>query len=320
MSYWTDFWGASWRRTNPYGTPGSRAVYTKGYHRGEDIANNGQVADIPALRSGEVIDSGRSSVIGFWVCIKPDADPSRRDIYCHMFEPSAKRSGRVNAGDIIGRMATWGESPGTGWTGPHLHFVVSDLSDGGHNTSRADFDPRPIITAALANGGNAPAPAPAPAASGGQVFDVPGEGQYFYWQYDNALAGNYDPSQLLRGGQTLAVVENPGTGPVKVRCADGDLVWVGTRRSPAAVRGGTPAPAPAAPAVEWFDVPGEGQYFYWQYDNALAGNYDPSQLLRGGQTLRVVENPGTGPVKVLCADGDQVWVGTRRNPAATRRG
>uniref|UniRef100_UPI00055C12C7 M23 family metallopeptidase n=1 Tax=Microbacterium sp. B24 TaxID=95616 RepID=UPI00055C12C7 len=149
---------------------GSRAVYTKGYHRGEDIANNAQVADIPALRSGEVIDSGRSSVIGFWVCIKPDADPSRRDIYCHMFEPSAKRSGRVNAGDIIGRMATWGESPGTGWTGPHLHFVVSDLSDGGHNTSRADFDPRPIITAALANGGNAPAPAPAPAASGGQVF------------------------------------------------------------------------------------------------------------------------------------------------------
>lgn len=232
MSYYSDFWGSAWRRSNPYGTPGSRSVYTKGYHRGEDIANNGKVADIPALRSGEIIDSGRSNVIGFWVCIKPDAEPNRRDIYCHVYEPSAKRSGRVNAGTIIGRTAGHGENPGTGWTGPHLHFVISTLSHGGFNTSLPDYDPRPVIRACL----NASAPAPAPSGSGKKWFDVPKEGQYWYNHYENALNGNYDRNQIMYGG-SREVVENPGTGPVRIRANDGSLIWVGTRNNPAKIRG-----------------------------------------------------------------------------------
>ena len=148
-AWWNDFWGSQWRRSNPYGTPGT--IYTKGYHRGEDIANNGKTSDVPALRDGEVIDSGRSDMIGFWTCVKPDEAPDRRDIYCHMYEPSTKRSGRVTAGDSLGRTATWGENPGSGWSGPHLHFVISNLSDGGHNTNRPDYDPRPVIANCLAN-------------------------------------------------------------------------------------------------------------------------------------------------------------------------
>ena len=148
--YWRDFWGSRWRRSNPYGTPGPTSIYTKGYHRGEDIANGGNTADVPALRAGEIIDSGRSGVIGHWLCVQPDGAPDERDIYCHMYEPSTIESGRVQAGDILGRTAGWGESPGSGWSGPHLHFVVSNRSDGGYNTSRPDYDPNPRINAALA--------------------------------------------------------------------------------------------------------------------------------------------------------------------------
>lgn len=148
--YWKDFWGSRWRRSNPYGAPGPTSVYTKGYHRGEDIANGGNTADVPTLRAGEVIDSGRSGVIGHWLCVLPDGAPDERDIYCHMYEPSTIESGHVSAGDILGRTAGWGESPGSGWSGPHLHFVVSNRSDGGYNTSRADYDPNPRIDAALA--------------------------------------------------------------------------------------------------------------------------------------------------------------------------
>ena len=132
------------------------------------------------------------------------------------------------------------------------------------------------------------------------------------------MNGNYDPSQWLRGGQLLDVVEDSGQGPVRVRAADGDLVWVGTRNNPAQTEGSS-APAPA-PAENWyFDVPAEGQYYYYQYGNALNGNYDPSQIMYGGSRL-VVENPGTGPVKVRANDGSEVWVGTRNHPAAIRRG
>lgn len=163
--------------------------------------------------------------------------------------------------------------------------------------------------------GEAPAPAPATGGNSLGYFDVPAESQFYYWHYGNALIGNYASNQYLRGGQTLAVVENPGTGPVRVRCADGDLVWVGTRKNPARVRPGA-APAPAPAKRHLFDVPAEGQFWYNQYANALAGNYDASQIMHGG-TREVVEDPGTGPVRIRANDGTLIWVGTRRNPART---
>lgn len=177
--------------------------------------------------------------------------------------------------------------------------------------------------------GRGEAPTPAPAGGGGLGwFDTPSDDrQYYYWHYGNALIGNYASNQWLKPGQSLKVVENPGTGPVKVECADGDHVWVGTRNHPARVRGaGTASPAQTA-KVEWFSVPEGGQFFYHQLENALRGNYDPDQIFphvieRDGQTvklaLRVTGDSGQGPRRVLHTNlRDHVWVGTRNNPART---
>lgn len=206
---------------------------------------------------------------------------------------------RVVAGQLIARMGSSGAATGT-----HLHFEVY--------INGVRVDPQPYFSTDLpgtGSGGSSGNEAP-----GGQTFSVPAEGQFYYWQYQNALDGNYDRTQLLRGGQTLAVVENPGTGPVRVRCADGDLVWVGTRRNPAVVNG--------AATTRYFDIPAEGQFYYNRYENALEGNYDPSQLLQrradGNNSREVVENPGTGPVRIKALDGTLIWVGTRRNPARVR--
>lgn len=66
-------------------------------------------------------------------------------------------------------------------------------------------------------------------------FDVPDEGQYYYHQYNNALNGDFDENQLIPASAgSLAVIDNPGEGPVKVAYLDG--VWVGTRNHPAAIR------------------------------------------------------------------------------------
>ena len=211
---------------------------------------------------------------------------------------------QVSAGQLIGRMGSSGAADGT-----HLHFELY------RNGVRVD--PSPYFSQDLpGTGGNGGSTGGGNAT--GRKFRVPAEGQYYYWQLNNALNGNYDPSQWLRGGQLLDVVEDSGQGPVRVRAADGDLVWVGTRNNPAQTEGSS-SPAPA-PAENWyFDVPDGGQYYYYQYGNALNGNYDPNQIMYGGSRL-VVENPGTGPVKVRANDGSEVWVGTRNNPAAIRRG
>lgn len=63
----------------------------------------------------------------------------------------------------------------------------------------------------------------------------------------------------------------------------------------------------------WFNAPAEGQVYYWQYKNALNGNADMRQILHGSH--RVIDNPGTGPVKVSAAGIGDVWVGTKRHPA-----
>lgn len=148
-AYWRDFWGDPSRRTNPYGTESS--LYAKGYHRGEDIAPQNGNLDIPALRAGVVEAVGQFTYTGYHIAV--DVGGGRFDIYCHVYSGRLPAKGSVvSAGEIIGRMATYGEVTGSAWTGPHVHFVVSG-SPLGASSLYSDYDPRPIIRAALADPG-----------------------------------------------------------------------------------------------------------------------------------------------------------------------
>lgn len=292
-------------------TPSTYIVrgWIEGSHRGIDYgwltADPEGSMQILAAADGTVIDTytGDGYNGGWGRRIRIDHGHGNVTTYNHIRPGGVLVSPgqQVSSGQLIGRMGSSGAADGT-----HLHF---ELYIGGVRVNPAPYFSQDLPGSGGSGGGGNGGTA------NGQTFTVPSEGQYYYWQYENALNGNYAPNQLLRGGQTLEVVENPGTGPVRVRCADGDLVWVGTRNNPASVSGG----GGGGGGSWYFDVPAGGQYYYWNYDNALNGNYDPNQLMYNGSRL-VVENPGTGPVKVRANDGSEVWVGTRNNPAATRRG
>lgn len=78
--------------------------------------------------------------------------------------------------------------------------------------------------------------------------------------------------------------------------------------------------SPTAPKKRKFQVPRNGQVYYRHYNNALNGNHDPRQVLPAGKIYDVVNNPGTGPVKVRVPGVGDVWVGTRNHPAQTYMG
>ena len=291
-------------------TPSTNFVrgFNNATHRGIDYGHNytEKSMEILAAAPGTVIDTytGNGYNGGWGRRIRIDHGAGNVTTYNHIRPGGVLVSPgqQVSAGQLIGRMGSSGEADGT-----HLHFELY------RNGVRVD--PSPYFSQDLPGTGGSGASTGGGNATG-RKFRVPAEGQYYYWQLNNAVNGNYDPSQWLRGGQLLDVVEDSGQGPVRVRAADGDLVWVGTRNNPAQTEGSSSP----APAENWyFDVPDGGQYYYYQYGNALNGNYDPNQIMYGGSRL-VVENPGTGPVKVRANDGTDVWVGTRNHPAAIRRG
>lgn len=322
-AYWRDFWGTAKRRTNPYGTPGSRSVYTKGYHRGEDIANYGATADVPALRAGEIIDHGRSTMIGYWVCVRPDADPSKRDIYCHMYEKTVQKSGRVDQGEIFGRTAGYRENPGKGWIGPHLHFVVSNLSDGGHNTARADYDPRPIISSALAGSAGSPASNGSTAAlkpsqkvlrvasnrrktptKSGTIVKVHKKGE-------KLTVDTYKTSERVTvNGVTSAVWFGiKGTGSYIAAACFTDQSTAGLKNN------GTYAPAPAKVKKRYVRL-SKSWYYYTSEANAKTGRgYSVLRMLRKGDYEIVDQGSDkASPYQVWTSakKTKKVWIGTAK--------
>ena len=320
-AYWKDFWGSTWRRSNRYGNPSPKwnpNLYSKGYHRGEDIANNTFVANVPALRSGVIVDAGRSSVIGYWVAIKPDNAPNRRDIYCHMYQPTAKKSGRVKAGEIIGRTAGHGENPGSGWGGPHLHFVISTGSYGGFNTRMPDYDPRPVIKAELA-AANKPAtskPAPAPASSSSKTRRTISGSSGTINSRLNPFTGSRIVKTFKRGTTRTFDAYKKGETVSKInlwfRDADtGTWVWAGnlTNRSTSGLKNLGTYKIPTATAKREYVRLSSTWYYYKALTNALKGNYAASQRLPKGDYL-VVKKDSRGPVRVKSPKGT-VWLGTR---------
>lgn len=278
-------------------------------HRGIDygflIANPAETQKITAAADGTVIDvyTGTGYNGGWGRRIRVDHGHGNVTTYNHirpggvLVSPGQK----VSAGQLLALMGSSGAA-----TGVHLHFELY--------INGVRVDPAPYFSKALPGtegGGTSGAGTPAPA--GGQTFTVPNGGQYYYWQYNNALNGNYASNQLLRGGQTLEVVENPGTGPVRVRCADGDLVWVGTRKHPAPVSGGGASPAPApAPATKAY-IHLETNWYYYESEADARAARNLKKWAPPGNHLIV---GGSGPYYVyIGALGRNVWVGSSKtNP------
>lgn len=280
-------------------------------HRGIDYgwqtANPSETQKILAAAAGKVIEaySGNGYNGGWGRRIRIDHGQGNVTAYNHIRPGGVlvNVGQTVNAGDLIALMGSSGAS-----TGVHLHFEL--YLNGGR------VDPAPYFNKDLPGTGNEGSTGGGSNVPGGATFRVPDGGQYYYWKLENALKGNYSPNQLLRGGQVLEVVQNSNQGPVQVRCADGDLVWVGTRNHPAEISGSAPAPSKKT----YFDVPGEGQFYYNDLNNAVAGRYSRNQLIPASAgALEVVQNSGRGPVLVNW-NGRQVWVGTKNHPAQTRQG
>jgi hypothetical protein len=143
-AYWREYWTNPRRRSNPFVGTGA------GQHRAEDIAKVGSSFDVPALRSGRVAQVSHQYELGHWFSV--DVGNGRFDIYCHMQQDSFPSAGSpVTAGQVVGQMADGprsAETTGTAWTGPQIHFVISDSALGA-TRPHAAFDPRPIIAAIL---------------------------------------------------------------------------------------------------------------------------------------------------------------------------
>ncbi len=279
----------------------------RGIDYGWETANPSETQKILAAAAGKVIEtySGNGYNGGWGRRIRIDHGHGNVTTYNHIRPGGVlvNAGQTVNAGDLIGLMGSSGASTGT-----HVHLELY--------LNGVRVDPAPYFKKDLPGTGTEGPTGGGSNVPGGATFRVPDSGQYYYWKLENALKGNYSPNQLLRGGQVLEVVQNSNQGPVQVRAADGDLVWVGTRNNPAEISGG----APARNTKTYFDVPGNGQFYYNDLNNAVAGRYSRNQLIPASAgALEVVQNSGRGPVLVNW-NGRQVWVGTKNHPAQTRQG
>jgi hypothetical protein len=125
-------------------------------HRGQDIRKTDPTGsysvptDVISLSAGVVSHAFTARATGREVVVDTGRARGRYEIHCHCVTPQARGS-RVSAGQRIARNATASQNPGTGWTAPHDHLVISDYPDAAHTPSRPVYDPRPFIRAALAS-------------------------------------------------------------------------------------------------------------------------------------------------------------------------
>ena len=124
-------------------------------HRGQDIrklndAGTGSVAtQVLSLSAGKITHQYAAAATGREIVVDTGRERGRYEIHCH----SAWFPGvgvTLDAGSVVTENATAAQQPGTGWDGPHDHFVISDYPDAAHTPSRPVYDPRPFILSALA--------------------------------------------------------------------------------------------------------------------------------------------------------------------------
>lgn len=268
-------------------------AYSRGWHTGWDTV----YYDYNCASEGGVVEfAGYDGSYGNTVIVRHDDGTKERTAHGAPGGILVSRGQRVSGGQRLMVQGTTGMS-----TGKHNHQEI--IAANGEFLNPETWIPS-----------RGEAPAPAPAAGGGLGwFDTPSDDeQFYYWHYGNALRGDHAPNQWLRGGQSLKVVENPGTGPVKVECADGDQVWVGTRNHPARVRGAGGAPAPAEKR-RWVDlqVP---WVTYGSRDQALRASKEDRQMVSGQHVITA----GDGPYEIFIGTGGgngyKRWVGSKTLP------
>lgn len=120
-------------------------------HRGDDI-KSAAGSNVVAARGGVVVISQYSSVLGHTVEIRDDRGNFVG--YAHII-PSVRVGQTVKQGQVIGRVAGWGDAHGSAWTGPHLHWTYGKHQ--GAVFSGAVYNPRDLlaIKAPAPSGGGA---------------------------------------------------------------------------------------------------------------------------------------------------------------------
>lgn len=132
-------------------------VYTlKGYHRGQDIREQNAaktksiVTDVRTVSAGVVDYIGRpNKLLGLTIRVDTGRAKKRYEFHSHNAGVVVKLGDKVEPGEKLARNADADENPGTAWGGPHDHLVISDSPDGAWQ-NRAEYDPAPVIRAAVA--------------------------------------------------------------------------------------------------------------------------------------------------------------------------
>lgn len=190
MSYHQTFWGSPSYRGRDYGFRAT--VYTRGYHRGQDIRYEGRTIAVPALLGGTVVRRYYNASTGWNIVLDTGPRFGRYHAYGHMYGPALPSMGSyVSTGASLGRVAGWGESPGSAWNGPHLHFLVSDSADAMNNPWSPEYDPRPIISSILAS----------PAGQIGDADMTPAESHMLLNIYNAIFTGG---DSMADGGRSLS--------------------------------------------------------------------------------------------------------------------
>lgn len=130
--------------STPFGETGP--FYDSGGHRGQDYRRAaGQT--VVAYEPGTVLYVGRTAGLGAVVGVANDAGGFAG--WAHLANIPVGLGHRVNAGDVIGYVASAAQQPGQLWSGPHIHTTRSNVS--ALNAAlgvRPLVDPDPYISAA----------------------------------------------------------------------------------------------------------------------------------------------------------------------------
>lgn len=259
-------------------------AYSRGWHTGDDTAGY----DLNhAAKDGVVIYTGYDGSYGNTVIVQHDDGTKERT--AHGAAILVSKGERVRAGQPLMRQGSTGMS-----TGKHNHQEI--ILPSGAFTA-----PMAWIRAQQAAG----TPASAPADSR-KWIDL--TNYFWYRSPDDAQAKRNYHRPLLQG--KYPIISRAANGAIQVLSNSLGKIWVHSSADS--------APAPVDVRM-WWTPPAEGQYYYHQLNNALIGNYDARQLIpRSAGELYVVKIDGRGPILVQWGD-KQVWVGTRKHPAAAYR-